>query len=186
MASTINASNTGFGGIVQTGDSSGSLALQAGGTTIATISSTGLTMNSGSIVQASTAAPTFSYYQSSNQTLSSGTLTKITFTTSEWDNTSGMYSSSRFTPTIAGYYQINAGVAAGVSAGNNYVTVYKNGALYKLGNQGGTAGNNTVSVLIYLNGSTDYAEIYASFATGQVTYANSAYTYFQCSMIRSA
>ena len=42
MASTINASNTGFGGIVQTGDSSGTLALQAAGTTVATVSSTGL------------------------------------------------------------------------------------------------------------------------------------------------
>lgn len=37
MASTINASNTGFGGIVQTGDSSGQLQLQTAGTTAVTI-----------------------------------------------------------------------------------------------------------------------------------------------------
>jgi hypothetical protein len=52
--------------------------------------------------------PAFSYYQSSAQTLSSNTLTKITFTTSEFDTTSGMYASSRFTPTVAGYYLINS------------------------------------------------------------------------------
>jgi len=167
--------------IVVSGDTSGAITIAApavaGTNTLTLPALTGTMQING---------PTFSYYQSSNQTLSSGTLTKITFTTSEWDTTSGMYSSSRFTPTIAGYYQVNAGVAAGVSAGNNYVTVYKNGSLYKLGNQGGTAGNNTVSVLVYLNGSTDYIEIYASFAVGQATYANSAYTYFQSSMVRGA
>jgi hypothetical protein len=42
LASQINASNSGFGGIVSTGDSSGVLQLQAAGTTIATIQSTGM------------------------------------------------------------------------------------------------------------------------------------------------
>ena len=42
MASQINASNSGFGGIVSTGDSSGELQLQAAGTTVATITSTGM------------------------------------------------------------------------------------------------------------------------------------------------
>lgn len=39
MASTINASNSGFGGIVSTGDSSGQLQLQTASTTAVTISS---------------------------------------------------------------------------------------------------------------------------------------------------
>jgi hypothetical protein len=42
LASQINASNSGFGGIVSTGDSSGQLALQAAGTTVANITSTGM------------------------------------------------------------------------------------------------------------------------------------------------
>jgi len=37
MASTINASNSGFGGIVSTGDSSGVLTLQSAGTTAVTL-----------------------------------------------------------------------------------------------------------------------------------------------------
>ncbi len=44
MASIINASNSGFGGIVSTGDSSGVLQLQAAGTTVTTIASTGMTV----------------------------------------------------------------------------------------------------------------------------------------------
>ncbi len=50
MASQINASNSGFGGIVSTGDSSGVLQLQAAGTTIATIQSTGLNLGSNGVV----------------------------------------------------------------------------------------------------------------------------------------
>jgi hypothetical protein len=42
LASQINASNSGFGGIVSTGDSSGQLQLQAAGTTIAALTSTGM------------------------------------------------------------------------------------------------------------------------------------------------
>jgi hypothetical protein len=50
LASQINASNSGFGGIVSTGDSSGVLQLQAAGTTIATIQSTGLNLGSNGVV----------------------------------------------------------------------------------------------------------------------------------------
>ena len=54
MASTINAQSTGAGGLVYSGDSSGQLALQANGSTIATVSSTGLavtgTITTGGVV----------------------------------------------------------------------------------------------------------------------------------------
>ena len=49
MASTINAITTGAGGIVTTGDSTGQIGLQNNGTTIATTSSTGLTINVGGL-----------------------------------------------------------------------------------------------------------------------------------------
>jgi hypothetical protein len=50
LPSIINASNSGFGGIVSTGDSSGQLQLQAAGTTVATIQSTGLNLGSNGVV----------------------------------------------------------------------------------------------------------------------------------------
>ena len=50
MASTINAITTGAGGVITTADSSGVLQLQAAGTTVATIQSTGLNLGSNGVV----------------------------------------------------------------------------------------------------------------------------------------
>ena len=84
MTALINASTS--SGVVVTSDTSGSLAFQSNGTSIATISSTGLTMNSGNIVVASTAAPAFSYGQSASGTsVSAATATKIVFDLKDFD-----------------------------------------------------------------------------------------------------
>jgi hypothetical protein len=79
MASTINASNSGFGGIVSTGDSSGELALQAAGTTAVTINTSGAIGvgstpsygTSGQLLTSagSSAAPTWTTVSSSPTTL---------------------------------------------------------------------------------------------------------------------
>lgn len=131
--------------------------------------------------------PTFSYYQSSAQTLASNTFTKLTFTSSDWDTTSGMYSSSRFTPTVAGYYQINAAFAVGVSATNASAAIYKNGSEFKRGmNIQANSALQTVSGLVYCNGSTDYIEIYGIVTIGQALATGSNLTYFQAAMIRAA
>jgi hypothetical protein len=182
MASIINASTS--AGLVNTADTSGILQLQAAGTTVATISSTGV--NAG-IQMGGAFAPAFSYGQSVAQTLTANVLTKITFTSSIFDTTSGMFASSRFTPTIAGYYQINALISPGSSQCSISPVIYKNGAGYQYGNNGSSAmGSMGVSSIVYLNGSTDYVEIYAAFTTGQITYAATTLTYFNGALIRSA
>ena len=55
--------------------------------------------------------PTFSAYLSSGQTISNATHTKIQYNTEEWDTNNNYDNATnyRFTPTVAGYYQINAG-----------------------------------------------------------------------------
>ena len=75
------------------------------------------------VVQASNAAPCFSAYQSITQTLSNATLTKIQLQTEEFDTNSNFDSTTnyRFTPTVAGYYQVNGVVNIQGTAGNNYV-----------------------------------------------------------------
>jgi Tfp pilus assembly protein FimT len=90
MASTINASNSGFGGIVSTGDSSGQLALQAAGTTAVTINTSGAIGvgstpsfgTSGQLLTSagSSAAPTWTTVSSGGMTLL-GTLTTTSGTT---------------------------------------------------------------------------------------------------------
>jgi hypothetical protein len=142
--------------------------------------------------------PAFSAYNSSSQTLSSLTLTKIQFNTEEFD-TASCYDTStyRFTPNVAGYYQITVcvGVAAtGSSVANTQLSnvIYKNGSVAKFGGQ--TLLNNTydmitsVSALIYLNGSTDYVEGYVRQISGGSlgTNADAPYCYFQGVLVRAA
>jgi hypothetical protein len=188
MAS-INASTSGAGGVITTADATGILNLQSGGSNIATISSTGLALNSGNITLPSGAAPAFSAWQSSSQTgIVNGVFTKILFQTEEWD-TNNNFASSTFTPTVAGYYQINAAVAwmAGYSTG--ILSIYKNGSAYRDGVSLPTATfRSTVNAIVYCNGSTDYVEIYGqqiSGGSGSIAVAIN-YTYFQAAMVRSA
>ena len=131
--------------------------------------------------------PAFSAYQSSSQTLSSGVVTKLTFTTLEWDTTSGMYASSRFTPTVAGYYQINAAFTVNAVQSVMLAYIYKNGTVYKQSNSNtATVTSQQINAFVYLNGSTDYVEIYGYLVTGQALNAQAFATYFQAAMVRGA
>jgi hypothetical protein len=131
--------------------------------------------------------PAFSYYQSALQTLSGQTFTKITFTTSEFDTTGGMYANSRFTPTVAGYYQVSFGVSPGASATGQITSLYKNGTQFKTPYYvTASSAQSAGSLLVYFNGSTDYVEVYAWFLSGQVVSNTSFYTYFQAAMVRAA
>jgi hypothetical protein len=182
MASIINASTSGAGGVITTADSSGILQLQSGGTTIATISSTGLQQNVG--------APAFRAIPSTTQAVTSGVYTKVNFGTETFDTNSN-FASSRFTPTVAGYYQINASIYSVSTAAASYiwVLIYKNGALDTPGNLNfpvsSVDGVSVASTLIYLNGSTDYVEIY-TYLAGTSPVVQSTSTIFSGAMVRSA
>ena len=185
MTATINASTS--AGVIVTSDTSGSLAIQSNGTTVFTAGPTGV-----SFTNASTAAPAFSAYQSSAQTLSSGTWTKIIFQTEEFDTNNNFDSTTnyRFTPTVAGYYQVNGAVCIGSTNTGGAISIYKNGGNFKQGFS--SASTATViqgwiaSALIYFNGSTDYVELYQYITVGQALSATAQVTYFQASLVRSA
>jgi hypothetical protein len=132
--------------------------------------------------------PAFSAYQSSAQTLSSATQTKVQFQTEEFDTNSNFDSTTnyRFTPTVAGYYQINGAVGVGATPTQVVTTIYKNGSGYKGGANIPTCYNTTVSSIVYLNGSTDYVELYCYFGVGQAMSATISTTYFNGAMVRSA
>jgi len=145
------------------------------------------TITGATITVASTAAPAFSAWQSSAQTLSSTTFTKITFTTELWDTNSN-FASSRFTPTVAGYYQINSGLYTTTNQSVFVAVIYKNGTTYKQQTQGGTSALNGIGVsgIVYCNGSTDYIEIYGYMSTGSALLTGQNYTWFDGALIRSA
>ncbi len=137
--------------------------------------------------------PAFSAYQTTAQTLSSATLTKITFETEEYDTNSN-YASSRFTPTVAGYYLVSGHVQPQASYSAGIVAIYKNGAVYRYGSYNANAtgvSQPSMTCMVYCNGSTDYIEFYASFTTGQDTAGVSnagspAFTWFQGVLARAA
>jgi len=209
MAVTINADDgaiSGSAGLKYSSDSTGVLALQTNGTTAVTISSGQVAtfaqapvLPAASIPQAALAAgvagtgPAFSAYAGSSTTLTNNADTKVLFNTEEFDTNSN-FASSRFTPTVAGYYQINAAVRIQslVDGTTAYLTIYKNGAAYKLGNlvKQTTAADPifVVTSLVYMNGSTDYVEIYGFQNTGstKTTQASSSTTYFNGAMVRGA
>jgi len=119
---------------------------------------------------------------SGGQSLTATVLTKVLFNTEEFD-TANCFASSRFTPNVAGYYQINSSVSP---ANLVHIQVHKNGSLYKRGAQ--TTGHQAlnVSALVYLNGSTDYIEIYAFCNPGGTVNSDSNFTYFDGHLARPA
>ena len=142
--------------------------------------------------------PAFSAYaEATLQTITSGSQTKVLFQTEEFD-TDGCYAGSRFTPTVEGYYQLNAQVRLDGSSGTGEIMIvlYKNTSEHKRGtNQSGTSIATNfwamqVSALVYANGTTDYFEIKVQQTSGgsmTVTAVNNpVITWFNGSMVRGA
>jgi len=152
--------------------------------------------NTGTILTTATAGvpvngPAFSAYASGATTVPNVTNTKILFAAEEFDTNSN-FASSRFTPTVAGYYQINANIYALNTTGVGQLLLFKNGVL-TLGGPiipaiSALGCLTSFSAVIYANGSTDYFEIYFYQNSGSSTtsVAYQAYTYFQAFLARSA
>jgi hypothetical protein len=146
------------------------------------------------------AGPAFSVYRNGTQTITSGVVTKLQLNTEVFDTNNNFDSTTnyRFTPTIAGYYQINGAVLVEFSSSNGFISfcsVFKNGSEYNRGAMyyaaagGQIAQGSTVATVVYFNGSTDYIELYVrgDASTGTITTANnSAYNWCSGSLIRGA
>jgi hypothetical protein len=111
--------------------------------------------------------PAFSTYPSTTLNPSTSTWTKMTFNTENFDTNSNFDTTTyRFTPTVAGYYQINAVINTAQTAASNTrnaMAIYKNGSSYKIDYAlavGGDYALLTICDVISMNGSTDYLEIY--------------------------
>jgi hypothetical protein len=134
-------------------------------------------------------APTFSAFLSTPQTILSNTTTKVNFQSENWDTNSNFDTTNmRFLPTVSGYYQLTAGVTMGGAASTGVLYFYKNGSNYKqLTSIQAAAGQTSMSdtTLIFLNGSTDYVELFINIGVGQNLSAVSAETYFMGALIRT-
>ena len=152
--------------IVIQGNTSGSITVEvpavAGTNTLTLPASTGTLATTADIT-----GPAFSAYMVNGNTgvsVTSGSFTKIVLDTEEYDTNSNFDTSNyRFTPTVAGYYQINAGVTMAAPDTGCAAYLYKNGSGYQWGSSRGTSNmfpTATTTTLVYMNGSTDYLELY--------------------------
>lgn len=180
VALSGNASGTGTFTIASpNGSTDRTVVLPDSNGTILTTATAGVPVN----------GPAFSAYQSTAQALTLNVWTKAQLQSEEFD-TNGCFDNTtnyRFTPTVAGYYQITANFFVSNTATANYISIYKNGSLFKQApdNYATNAGNH-LTALIYFNGSTDYVEMYVKTGVSQNT-TNTAYaTFFQGALIRSA
>jgi hypothetical protein len=134
--------------------------------------------------------PTFRAHASAATTLSNNGFTKIALGAEGWDTGSFFdTSTSRFTPTVAGYYWFNAAIQVVAGADLFNAVLYKNGAAAAYGMQSDVdAYRATVSDIIYLNGSSDYVELfgYQFSGTTKTTGTGAENTYLSGCLIRAA
>jgi len=117
-----------------------------------------------------TDAPAFRAYLGTTQVISTATFTKLQINTKVFDTTSDYDNATnyRYTPSVAGYYQVSVTSLIQSIADGKYslVTIYKNGTEINRGTQtfNGIQGDITSNAvaLLYMNGSTDYLEFYVA------------------------
>jgi hypothetical protein len=134
--------------------------------------------------------PAFSAYTTTTQAISQSTWTKVNFPSEDFD-TANNFASNRFTPTVAGYYQLNTSINFG-GASNANVMLYRNGNAYRsLFSITTSASSYSMggSCLAYANGTTDYYEVYVFTTTAGVSlYGDGSgnYGWFNGSLVRAA
>ena len=128
-------------------------------------------------------------------TITSGVATKVQFNVEDWDV--GSYydnaTNFRFLPTVAGYFRVTVSVAIN-SSGNfdsRVVSIFKNGTEWSSRNDATITSNagQTVSMShtdeVYLNGSTDYIEGFASTSSaGTILFKNNNSTFLTITKTR--
>ena len=141
----------------------------------------------------------FSAFVDTAQTITNNSTTKVTLDGENFDPESEFDSTTnyRYTPSVSGYYQVNFGVrlnpGASINANNQLISfIFKNGSsicrsVNRQDNTGATM-SASGSEIVFLNGSTDYIELYAYQSTGvscTTTDASNGGTYLSAVFIRS-
>lgn len=127
--------------------------------------------------------PKFEAYQSAAQTLGVATWEKVQLQSESFDSAACFDSTTnyRFTPNVAGYYWFSGRVAVSTMGAIVWLALYKNGVIAKRGSDSpsGDLGGSTLSAMVYLNGTTDYVELFVQADASRVVTTGAANTYFQ-------
>jgi hypothetical protein len=136
------------------------------------------------------------YQGTTNQSVAGGSATVVIFDTKLFDtNNSFNTSTSRFQPSVAGFYDVNAtiGLVATGSAGTNTVSIRKNGnqiltnsvsADSAVGCRNPSlAPTNATTTLVTMNGTTDYLEVLVMPFNNTSLVSGQPNTYFVASLV---
>jgi len=158
-----------------------------------------VTNTSGSVSQSMLASgvagtgPAFLVGSSGGQTLTAASWNKIALNTETYDTANCFNPSTyRFTPNVAGYYQVsgNVSILATTASDTNILGFYKNGSEFVRGSRGAALASSNIAVagsaLVYLNGSTDYIELYVFSAAANTLENNPTYSYMSGCLVRAA
>jgi hypothetical protein len=144
-----------------------------------------------------TSGPAFrAFRNTSTQSVTGGAWTKVQLNGETFDTDSCFDSTTnyRFTPNVAGYYSLTGSILGETQSATTQYTqsaIYKNGTEAALGIRNMAFNDDAYSVvhdLIYLNGTTDYVELYGFITAGTVNenFANgTTKTFFTGVWIRS-
>jgi len=181
--------------VIIAGNTSGTVTLAApdvAGTTTLTLPTTSGTVLTSATPFSNGQGPAFSAWSSTTVTANNNTTAKMPFNQEFFDTASCFDTSTyRFTPNVAGYYQVNLSVFVNTSSGVVQSTLFKNGAQYLVEiTKNDSAGIAVqVSTVLYLNGTTDYIEgyIYQTSGSSYTTWTNRPDLYqFSAALVRGA
>lgn len=137
--------------------------------------------------------PAFSAYQTVTQSCAATTFTKMIYDTVTFD-TASCYNATtgRFTPNFPGYYHINGTTSFASGTADTLINLglYLNGTIYRSTYSTNATGGvgSLISDIVYLNGSTDYVELYGkqNTAGSLTTWATNNATWMSGTFIRGA
>ena len=167
--------------LILNGATSGSISIESpavsGTTTLTLPTQSGTVLTTASTFGGT--GPAFAAYASAAQTVTLATATKVAIDTELFDTASCFDTSTyRFTPNVAGYYQVNITIRGFVATAFTTLQgqIFKNGSVFnRLISLSttfslGQASQLSASDIIYLNGTTDYIEFYGQLnGTGTAT-----------------
>jgi len=129
--------------------------------------------------------PAFIARKTAQQAISANTATKVTMDVEDYDTDNCFdLTNDRFTPNVAGFYQVNGIAYMSTISGAAYSFIYKNGAIELYGS-GAPQGISGVSGLVYMNGTTDYLELWC-YVNGTIVYDGAGLTHFSAYLARKA
>lgn len=151
----------------------------------------GTSVSLGGSIDVNNSGPAFLAYQNASISIATATYTVLPINTKTFDTATNFNTTTyRFTPNVAGYYQISA-VANYFPAGggNCFLSIFKNGSEYLRGPAYVDAGlffGLSVNGIVSMNGSTDYLELRLFQSTGisQTYNPGAGLCYFGGSIIR--